>query len=162
MSWKTRLHGLHTDRWEICSLNHLEQQNQSRLKNLSKTLLNQLQNFGNILIYTRLDSSDFNSSGRQMTPQDCANSFFNFFSSILNKFTFTPTDICKRFIRKTFSDSVFLSSILKSSKKFCFRSVTKLEVFKLLKKIDKLSAPGPKIQDEWKVGVVHQYIKVVV
>ncbi len=65
-----------------------------------------------------------------------------FFNSILNKFTFTSTAICKRYIKKTFLDSVFLSSLLKSTNKFCFRSVTRCEIFKLLKKIDKLSAPG--------------------
>jgi len=50
--------------------------------------------------------------------------------------------ICKRYILNTFTNSSVLSKFLKLEDKFSFKPVTKYDVFKQLKSIDKLSASG--------------------
>ena len=76
------------------------------------------------------------------SDQDAANTFSNYFKSILNKFEFRSTVLCTRYIIKHFESIPALSCLHNTSNKFEFNKINEKEVYKLLTVINANSAAG--------------------
>ena len=76
------------------------------------------------------------------TEMETANMFVNFFSSILDKFTFLDLSNCIWYSDNSFKSNNMLASILKNNNKFYFPDFNEKEVLEELLKVDPYSSPG--------------------
>ena len=89
-----------------------------------------------------ISSSDLLDHPSDNKDQDCANLFSNFFSSILNLFTFLSFLTCTNYITNFFNTNPILSTFRTTKPQFHFSKISPNTTFKHLLKLDPKSAPG--------------------
>ncbi len=91
---------------------------------------------------TRVSSALLSSSTSNSSINELTNVFVNFFSSIINNFTFLNLDICTNYIETTFYSLPSLSTFLNDNNKYEIEQFEENEVINCLKELDDQSASG--------------------
>jgi hypothetical protein len=91
---------------------------------------------------TRISHSLLTSCTSNSSVNELANVFVNFFSSIINSFTFLNHDICSNYIDSMFNTIPSLSIFLNNNNKYDIEQLEENEVINCLKELDDHAAPG--------------------